>query len=136
LFSTPKCLQIYIYRRSLVQDVIRHIITLYTKDPLFQAELPLQNPEYPEAYELRFIEDDDDYYLPDYDMGPLERRDEIGEFVSLAFVANKNFRAWNRQPEEEKDEEQEDLKKRHVIYQFSLIRIAKNDKGSCQHDLT
>ena len=89
LFSTPKCLQLYIYRKSLVQDVIKHVMTLYSKDPLLSAEKPLVNPEYPEAYELRLIDDDEDYYKPLYDMGPLDRKDEIGEFESLAFVDNK-----------------------------------------------
>jgi len=64
-------------------------MTLYSKDPLLSAEKPLVNPEYPEAYELRLIDDDEDYYKPLYDMGPLDRKDEIGEFESLAFVDNK-----------------------------------------------
>jgi hypothetical protein len=70
------------------------VVTLYSKDQLLSNEQPLTYPEYPEAYELRLIDDDEDYYKPLYDMGPLERKDEIGEFESLAFVENKNYRPW------------------------------------------
>lgn len=45
----------------------------------------------PEAYELRIIDDDVDYFAPFYDIGPLDRKDEIGEFESLAFIENKQF---------------------------------------------
>lgn len=76
----------------MVLDVIRHIMTLYSKDALLSAEQPLKHPDYPEAYELRLIDDDEDYFTPLYDMGPLERRDEIGEFESLALVDNKGFK--------------------------------------------
>ena len=76
----------------MVLDVIRHIMTLYSKDALLSAEQPLKYPDYPEAYELRLIDDDEDYFTPLYDMGPLERRDEIGEFESLALVDNKGFK--------------------------------------------
>ena len=37
-------------------------------------------------------DDDDQEYKPMYDMPPLDRRDTIGEFESLAFVDNKQFR--------------------------------------------
>lgn len=53
----------------------------------------MKYPENPEAYELRLIDDDEDYYIPFYEIGPLERRDEIGEFESLALVENKSYRA-------------------------------------------
>ncbi len=76
LFSTPKCITVYIYKKSLVQDLIRHILTLYSKDPLLSLDMPLLNPEYPEAYELRLIDDDEEQeYKPMYDMPPIDRRD-------------------------------------------------------------
>lgn len=113
LFGTPKLMQIYIYRKSMVLDVIRHIMTLYSKDALLSAEQPLKHPDYPEAYELRLIDDDEDYFTPLYDMGPLERSDEIGEFESLALVDNKGFKPLTVKSAQE-EENQEDLKKRHV----------------------
>jgi hypothetical protein len=30
--------------------------------------------------------------VPFYEIGPLERKDEIGEFESLAFVESKNYK--------------------------------------------
>lgn len=40
----------------------------------------------PDAYELRLIDDDDGTFAPDFEMGPINRKDYIGEFESLAFV--------------------------------------------------
>jgi len=94
-------------------------MTLYSKDSLLSTELPLKYPDYPEAYELRLIDDDEDFFTPLYDMGPLERRDEIGEFESLAFVENKNFKPLTIKNEKE-EENQEDLKKRHVRLRLTL----------------
>lgn len=71
-------------------------MTLYKKDTILHNSNPLKHPEYPEAYELRIIDDDEDYYKPLYDVGPLDRKDEIGEFESLAFVENENFKPWNK----------------------------------------
>lgn len=66
-------------------------MTLYSKDPLLSKDLPLKFLGNPDAYELRIIDDDEDYFVPFYDIGPLERKDEIGEFESLAFLENKNY---------------------------------------------
>ena len=46
----------------------------------------MKYPRNPEAYEIRIIDDDEEYYAPFYEIGPLEKKDEIGEFESLAFV--------------------------------------------------
>ena len=86
LFSTPKFMCIHILKSSKVADVIRHIMTLYQKDKLLSEAKPLQHQNQPEAYELRLIDDDEDYYVPFYEIGPLDRKDYIGEFESLAFV--------------------------------------------------
>lgn len=95
LFSTPKFLCIHINRGSKVGDVIRHIMTLYQKDKLLSDPQPILFPRNPEAYELRLIDDDEDYYKPFYEIGPLDRKDQIGEFESLAFVQSKNFKQAN-----------------------------------------
>jgi glycine betaine/choline ABC-type transport system substrate-binding protein len=35
----------------------------------------LKYPGHPEAYELRLIDDDENFYVPFYEMAPLERKD-------------------------------------------------------------
>ena len=40
----------------------------------------------PEAYELRLIDEDKEYFEPYYEVGALGRRERIGEHESLAFV--------------------------------------------------
>ncbi len=67
-------------------------MTLYRKDKELNAEAPLTYPDNPERYQLFFIDDDESEYAPDYDMGPRSPDEPIGEFTSLAFVANKNFK--------------------------------------------
>ncbi len=67
-------------------------MTLYRKDKELNAEAPLTHPDNPERYQLFFIDDDESEYAPDYDMGPRNPDEPIGEFTSLAFVANKNFK--------------------------------------------
>lgn len=58
---------------------------------MLSKDNPLKYHGVPEAYELRIIDDDEDYFVPFYDIGPLERKDEIGEFESLAFLENKTY---------------------------------------------
>lgn len=60
---------------------------------MLSKDKPLKNIGIPDAYELRLIDDDEDYFVPFYDVGPLERKDEIGEFESLAFLENKNYKS-------------------------------------------
>lgn len=67
-------------------------MTLYMKNKELSETQPLKHPGKPEAYDLRLIDDDEDFYVPFYEIGPLERKDEIGEFESLAFVENKSFK--------------------------------------------
>jgi hypothetical protein len=71
-------------------------MTVYSKDAILSKDNPLKYPGVPDAYELRIIDDDEDYYVPFYDIGPLERKDEIGEFESLAFLENKNYVSKNK----------------------------------------
>lgn len=67
-------------------------MTLYQKEQTLSKENPLKYQGIPDAYELRLIDDDEDYFTPFFDVGPLERKDEIGEFESLAFLENKNYK--------------------------------------------
>jgi hypothetical protein len=54
-------------------DVIRHLITVIKseeKDPM--------------AFELRLIDDDEDYYIPFYDISAQDHNDAVGQFDTLA----------------------------------------------------
>ena len=77
---------------EIVRDVIRHVMTLYRKDKELSAEAPLTYPDNAERYQLFFIDDDESEHCPDYDMGPRNPDEAIGEFASLAFVANKKYK--------------------------------------------
>lgn len=64
LFGTKECVDIHISTKNKVNDVIKHLITVTKceiKDPM--------------AYEIRLIDDDEDYYVPFYEISALERND-------------------------------------------------------------
>lgn len=63
-------------------------MTLYRHSDL-QEQVPLEFPEDPDRYQLFFIDDDESEHAPDYDMGPRNSEEPIGEFSSLAFVLNR-----------------------------------------------
>lgn len=97
LFGTSNFLQLNISKVSKVENVIRHIMTVYKKDkPLVEKCQPLLYPLNPEAYELRLIDEDaksqEERHKPYYEVGALDRRERIGEYESLAFVPVKNFK--------------------------------------------
>ena len=54
--------------------------------------MPLKFPDHPEAYEIRLIDDESDFYKPFYEVGALDRREALGDHGSLAFVQVKNFK--------------------------------------------
>jgi hypothetical protein len=91
-FDSPMRLKIEIGWNELVRDVIRHIMTLYRKDKSLSANRPLEFPDAPERYSLYFIDDDLNEHAPDYDMGPRNPDEPIGEFQTLAFVLNRRFK--------------------------------------------
>lgn len=76
-------------QNELAKDVIRHIMTLYRHSELNDAR-PLEFPESPDRYQLFFIDDDESEHAPDYDMGPRNSSEPIGEFATLAFVLNRS----------------------------------------------
>jgi len=84
---------------ELVKDVVRHVMTLYRKDKDLSKDAPLQFPDAPERYSLYFIDDDETDHAPDYEMGPRNPEEPIGEFTSLAFVVNKHFKQSTIVPE-------------------------------------
>jgi hypothetical protein len=81
LFSTPKFINVTINKASKIGDLIKHLITIYKKDPLLSNEKPLLYPTVPDAYELRLIDDEDGEasYKPFYEVGALDRREKVGD---------------------------------------------------------
>jgi len=55
---------------------------------------------HPEAYELRLIDEEKEYFTPLYDIGALDRREKIGNYESLALVQVKNFKPRNSEDEQ------------------------------------
>lgn len=80
LFGTKEWVPIHISSKNKVVDVIRHLITV-TKN----------EQKDPQAYELRLIDDDEDYYVPFYEISALEPNDSVGEFNALALCQNKSY---------------------------------------------
>lgn len=80
LFGTKECVPLHISSKEKVVDVIRHLITV-TKN----------EQKDPQAYELRLIDDDEDYYVPFYEISALEPNDPVGEFTALALCKNKSY---------------------------------------------
>jgi hypothetical protein len=78
-------------QNELARDVLKHIMTLYRHSPLSE-ESPLEYPDSPERYQLFFIDDDESDHAPDYDMGPRNADEPIGEFATLAFIANRSYK--------------------------------------------
>ena len=76
-----------------MQDVIKHIMSLYKRNKQLCQEWPLKftNQKDWEAYDLWIIDDDEDYYVPYYDMAPLDPNDYLEEFPSLAFCESKSY---------------------------------------------
>ena len=79
---------IEIAQTDLARDVIRHIITLYKHNSKLNESRPLDYPDQPERYQLFEIDEDDSDIEIEYDMGPRNLDEAIGEFPQLAFVEN------------------------------------------------
>ena len=75
-------------------------MTLYRKSKDLQDKAKLKLIDQAEAFELRLIDDDSDlsdyegvtdFFIPSYEMPPLDFDQEIGEFDSLVLVNKKNY---------------------------------------------
>ena len=84
-------IDIEVSQTEISRNIIRHIITLY-KLSSHHKENPLEFPDEPDRYRLFFIDEDESEHAPEYDMGPRNPEEPIGEFPALAFVANKKFK--------------------------------------------
>ena len=91
-FDTPNNIRIEVGQNELARDVIKHIMTLYRHNKSLYEACPLEFPDAPERYSLYFIDDDESEHAPDYDMGPRNPEEPIGEFATLAFTVNKKFK--------------------------------------------
>lgn len=80
LFGTKEWVDIHISSKNKNTDVIRHLITITKVEE-----------KDPKAYELRLIDDDEDYYVPFYEISALEHNDAVGEFHALALWRNKSY---------------------------------------------
>jgi len=100
-FDEPQSLKIEVGYNELTRDVIKHIMTLYRNNKDLQSARLLEFPDNPERYCLYFIDDDESEHAPDYDMGPRSMDEPIGEFPSLAFILNKNFKQSSQQQGED-----------------------------------
>lgn len=94
-FDTPMCIKIKVLQTELSKNVIKHCMTLYSHSE-FAKKRPLEFPDDPNRYQLFFIDEDESEHAPEYDMGPRNPEEPIGEFPSLAFVLNKKFKVKNQ----------------------------------------
>ena len=91
-FGTPLCLKIPININNTVQEAVVSIICFYMNSHVVDHSL-MQYPWFPEAYELRILEDDDDFH-PEMSFDPLEKTKRFGEYgiESVAFCEIEGFK--------------------------------------------
>lgn len=94
-FDTPSNMILKVGYNEKTRDIIKHIMTLYRHNTELSDACPLKYPDTPERYSLYFIDDDESEHAPDYDMGARNVDEPIGEFPTLAFILNKNFKQAN-----------------------------------------
>ena len=90
-FETQINTTIEVSNTNTAIDVIRHISTIYKHNPKLNGARPLEYPDQPERYQLFIIEEEDSDIEIEYEMGPRNLDEAIGEFPALAFVENKRF---------------------------------------------
>lgn len=129
-FGTPLNLKIPINNKSSVQEIIITILCYYMNTaPIIDKSL-MKYPWLPEAYELRILEDDDDY-RPEMSFDPLERNKRFGEYgiESVAFCEIEGFEPFNinvcEEDENEEIKEKENtfksiLDSKHLLLQITI----------------
>jgi hypothetical protein len=80
LFGTKEWVEINVSSKNKNIDVIRHLITIIKSEE-----------KDPRAFELRLIDDDEDYYIPFYDISAQDHNDAVGQFDTLALWKNKSY---------------------------------------------
>ena len=88
---------------------------------------PLEFPEDAERYQLFFIDEDESEHAPEYDMGPRNPDEPIGEFSTLAFVLNKKFKQAQKNANENALESKEaELRKKYEQEDKRLLQVVFN----------
>lgn len=90
-FATPDKITINIPKRVTVSNAIKHILTLYRRNKELMRKRPLKYPEDPSGYELRLIDDDEDFYVPYYEISPLDREGFLDSFPSLGLCEVRGY---------------------------------------------
>ncbi len=88
ILESPKYIDICIPRCSTVEEVIRHLLSTIKNSDMFRREFlagtsGVRDPKIlcsPDIYELRLLDDEEDYLAPSLDMPPLGRFKPIGDF--------------------------------------------------------
>jgi hypothetical protein len=80
LLGTKDWVEINVSSKNKNIDVIRHLITVIKSEE-----------KDPRAFELRLIDDDEDYYIPFYDISAQDHNDAVGQFDTLALWKNKSY---------------------------------------------
>ena len=89
-FNTPNKLTIEVSTDELVRNVIRHLMTLYEHSSIAKKLMPLKYPGDYKSYELRLVDDLEDEWTPDMELGALKEADNFGRLGSnLAFIEKK-----------------------------------------------
>jgi len=102
----PVFIECDLSKKHLAKDVVRHVLTLYRKNKVIKEKVQFSaSVEEPEAFELRYVEDDSDsdseeaqyddprdkYYKADMELRGLDLDQPIGEFETLVLVEKRNW---------------------------------------------
>ena len=117
---------------------MKHIMTLYKHNESLNSENPLQHPDSPERYQLFIVEEDDSDVEIEYDMGPRNPDDAIGEFPQLAFVENRNYKSQSLAEEEFLESQSETLEAdgKRLIHVYCNTVIVNSSNFSIPMDNT
>ena len=109
--------------------MIIHILTIHQRDKILAPAVKILFPNNPEAYELRLIDDDREYFTPLFEVGALDRREKIGNYESLALVQVKNFKPKPSTVQDEQIDPKviERLKAEGVSIMILSINVFRND---------
>ena len=99
LLGTRKYVNICVSKQNTVEEIIKHIITVCVNNPALRKDFfsagrdeggVVHNQKIltnPDAYELRLLDDDEDeYYVPLYEISSLDRLKRIGDFEADAIA--------------------------------------------------
>ena len=137
-FETKKNITIEVSSSDRAGDVLRHIMTLYKHNEALNTHNPLQHPDSPERYQLFLIDEDDSDIEVEYDMGPRNVDEAIGEFEKLAFVENRNYKSQSAAEDEFLESQSETLEAdgKRLIHVYCNTVIVNSSNFSIPMDNT